>query len=174
MHSDDAVHLVQRELLRHADVLKGFLHALTGDRAAADDLFQEVFLVVTEKAATFTPGSDFLAWARAIARFKVMSYHARRRGQARHLDAETIELLSADPAPLDDGWEAHREALRACIERLAPAARHLLDQRYFAERLPHDIAQAEGRSVNAVAVALAKTLNFLRDCAGRRLSARDG
>ncbi len=170
MSIPDHITQVQCELLHHADRLKGFLHALTGDRAAADDLFQELFLTITAKAGEFTLGTDFGAWARTIARYKVLAYHARLGHRLRRLDPGTIEALCQDPPPEDDGSEQHREALRACLGRLAPAARHVLHRRYVEGMGPGEIAAVEGRSANAVAVSLAKVLSFLRSCTRRQLA----
>ena len=50
---------VQKELLRHADRVKG-LYTLTADSEAAEDCFQEVFIVAVEKAGDFEQGTNFL------------------------------------------------------------------------------------------------------------------
>ena len=63
-----AVEEVQGLFLRHAGVLRGFVLGLLPDANRAEDVFQELFLTVTRKAADFRPGTNFLAWARSIAR----------------------------------------------------------------------------------------------------------
>src|SRR5262249_57451566 len=69
-----AVEEVQRLFLRHAGVLRGFILGLLPDHNRAEDVFQEVFLTVSRKAAEFRPGSNFPAWARSIARLKVLEH----------------------------------------------------------------------------------------------------
>ena len=49
----------------------------------AEDVLQEVFLTLTQKAAEFQPGTDFVAWARAIARIKVLQRYRSRPGRRR-------------------------------------------------------------------------------------------
>ena len=69
----------------------------------------------------------------------------------------------------DDQWEEERQALRACIGRLAPKARSLLMSRYAEGLKPAMIAKQTKRSVNAVSVSLSKSLGFLRNCVGRAM-----
>ena len=59
---------VQQLFVRHQSVLKGFILSLQPDFTEADDILQEVFLVVTQKVDSFVVGTNFLAWARQIAR----------------------------------------------------------------------------------------------------------
>ena len=161
---------VQKLFLKNSGLLMGFILGLTGDMLQAEDILQETFVEVARKAGDFTLGSDFLAWARAIARFKVLE-HRRVQQQSPHLLAdETIELLAASAPAADDKWAARRRALALCLEEIAPKARKILELRYTAAALPAEIARKLSWTVNAVNVALAKTRKFLRECAERRLS----
>lgn len=168
MPDQTALSQVQAELLRHAELLKGFIRSLLADRDAAEDCFRELFIVATAKAADFTPGTDFLAWARAIARYKVLQHVERSRRRERQLDPATIDLLAADDGPFAEDWDEQLGHLTHCLERLGPAARRLVEARYSHGQLPAAIAAAAGRSINGVTVALAKARAVLEDCVGRR------
>lgn len=170
----DPTLFVQAELLRHAEQLKGFIVALVADRDAAEDCFQELFLTVTAKAADFTPGTDFLAWACTIARYKVLQHLERRRRHGGYLDPATIEALAGDADAYHDAWDERRKALAACLDGLAPAARRLVDARYVHGLAPAAIAAASGRTANGVSVALAKARDTLESCIGRRLAGKGG
>ncbi len=172
MSDSSRLPLVQAELLRHAEQLKGFIHALISDRDAAEDCFQELFITVTAKAADFAPGSDFLAWARAIARFKVLQHLSRGRRQCR-LDPATVEALAAEAEPFTADWDAGLSALVRCLERLAPSARRLIDARYDQGLQPAAIAAATGRSANGVTVALAKARTILERCIQQQRAAEE-
>src|SRR5262245_65378843 len=96
-----AVEEVQRLFLRHSGVLRGFILGLLPDHNRAEDVFQEVFLTVTRKAAEFVPGSNFLAWARSIARLKVLEA-CRSWSHAPHLlEPEALEALIDSAAQAD-------------------------------------------------------------------------
>lgn len=163
---DPSLPVVEELFIRHADGIKGFLFTLIGDAAVSDDLMQEVYLVVREKAGDFTPGTNFMAWVRAICRFKAL-HHFRSCRRRPLIDPEAAELLATADEQLSDEWSEHRIALARCLDRLGEAPRHLLHLR-FAENLPpRAIANRLGRSVNGISVALSKSLAALRSCVGR-------
>jgi DNA-directed RNA polymerase specialized sigma24 family protein len=69
MPAANATELVNLLFLRHADALHGYVVGLAGgDTGLADDVVQEVFLVVSRRAADFRQDADFLCWIRGIAR----------------------------------------------------------------------------------------------------------
>src|SRR6185295_17761076 len=111
MEQDRQVQAVQRLFVAHTSLLKGFILGLLPDHNRAEDVLQEVFLTLTQKADEFTPGTDFTAWARAVA-----------------LDA----LVAAAPA-MDESRNSRRQALVKCLEDVAPTARKILDLRYDEE-----------------------------------------
>src|SRR5262245_2765265 len=131
-----AVEEVQRLFLRNAGVLRGFILGLLPDHNHAEDVFQEVFLTLTRKADEFVPGTNCLAWARTVARLKVLEACRATRGSPRSLAPETLDALIDSAEELDDVWAAHREALAKCLEQLAPRARQILELRYSDEFLP--------------------------------------
>src|SRR5450432_2360319 len=108
---------VQQLFVRHAGLLHGFIASLCGDLVLAEDILQEVFLVVTARAETFVLGSDFLAWARAIARLKTKEHlRSQRRDRAALSDEALAAVESAFPDA--EAWQVQREALHRCMERL--------------------------------------------------------
>ena len=163
---------VQKLFLQNAAPLRGFIFGLLPDRAAADDVFQEVFVTVTQRAADFRTDSPFLPWARGIARNKVLE-HCRRVRSRPHLFADNLlEQLAVAAEERDDGWQERRTALAVCIQQLAPRARQILELRYAEEPLaPPVIAERLAWTVNAVHVALTRARKFLQECARRSLAA---
>ena len=70
---------------RHHDDLLRFLIRLTGDRAAAEDVFQEAFLQVHISADTFDTARRFKPWLFTIAANKGRD-HLRKKARRRTLD----------------------------------------------------------------------------------------
>lgn len=157
---------VQQLFVRHQGQLKAFLLALRPNFALVEDVLQEVFLTVSSRAAEFEPETNFLAWARSIARFKLLEALRRRPDVA--LDAETIASLAA-ACPDNWGEDAKLAALSACLTSLAPKAQEIIRLRYHREHSPPEIARLLSRSVNSIAVALAKARVALRDCIQQQL-----
>ncbi len=159
---------VQQLFVKSQGSLKAFLLALVPDFTEAEDLLQEVFLVVTQKAGTFKEGTNFMAWARQIARFKAMSSMRKRRNSPSVLAEDVVEsLVAAEPeVPYDESQIA---AVRDCLKKLAPHARQLVTMRYMNEHGPGEIAQRMSWSENAVNVTLSRARTTLRECVQRQL-----
>lgn len=167
--TDPHLHAVQRLFLQHAARLRGFVLGLVPDRHVAEDIFQEVFLTVAAKAHDFEIGSNFLAWARAIARLKVLKLR-QEKSSAVLLRPEVLEVIAAAAGDEDEMIETRRAALAECLERLAPRSREIVDLRYGDSPLsPAEIAVKLRWSANAIYVALARARKFLFDCTQSRL-----
>lgn len=156
--------LVQQLFIRHQRSLRGFVYGLTRDFQVVDDVVQETFLTVTAKAADYTPGTNFPAWACTIARLKVLE---SRRSTRRFSDAvvEALAPAFATREPEED----RLQAVLACLDKLPTQARAVIRMRYLSEQAPAEIAKELNRSANGVRVALAKAREMLRHCVARQL-----
>lgn len=156
---------IEALFLQQAAAVRGFVRGLVPDRAAAEDVFQEVFLTVTRRGADFRRDENFLAWVRGIARNKVLEHHRLQRSVPLPFDEELLNLLADSAEGPDQLLELRREALTKCLERLAPRAREIVDLRYGDHALtPPKIAEQLAWTTNAVHVALARARAFLREC----------
>ncbi|MFQ3649019.1 MAG: sigma-70 family RNA polymerase sigma factor [Gemmataceae bacterium] len=165
---------VQRLFLRHSPVLRGFILGLLPDSNRAEDVFQEVFLTITRKAADFDLDTNFLAWARSIARLKVLEACRASRGGVALLDPEALDSLCQVAEEVGEDWDQRRRILASCLKRLAPRAREIVEMRYSVDQLsPSTIAERLSWSVNAVHVALSRARKFLQECTRRRLSVEE-
>ncbi len=154
--------------------LVGFLTMLTGDRHAADDLFQEVCLESWNALATFDAGTDFGAWIRAVARIQVLR-HWKREKKSRFvsLNPEILEKLaqswSEEPAPHDD---ARGHALEDCVKTLESPQVQILRWRYTESWPHHRIARETGRTEDAVKMLLYRLRKVLETCVESKLRER--
>jgi RNA polymerase sigma-70 factor (ECF subfamily) len=157
---------VQSLFVQYQPQIRNLIHSVQPRFVAADDLLQECFLTVTAKANEFEMGSNFLAWVRAILRFKVLSLQREAMRQPEILAADVLESLLAEaPDPLQpDADLGVQQAIRQCLERLAPAAREIVRMRYFLQHGPVEIARLRDSSVNAINVTLARARDALRRC----------
>lgn len=72
---------------RHLDPLHRYVLARCGNRSAADDICQEVFLEVCLKISNFNPEHPFAAWFHTIARHKVADhFRSLQPGEEFHPD----------------------------------------------------------------------------------------
>lgn len=159
--------------VRFSPELRGFILALLPNPSHADDVFQETFLTVTRKAADFRPGTNFLAWACTIARYKVLEAARTRTGGMRPLSEEVMEsLCAAMPEPQNEAQEL--QALNQCIEELHPHTRRAVELRYEQGHKPAEIANRLGWTAESVYVVLSRARAVLRECVGRKLALAEG
>lgn len=146
-----------------------FVLRLTRDEALAEDMISEVFLDVWRQAERFEFRSAVTTWLLAMARNKAWS--VLRKTRESELDdgaAEAMEDESDDPEvqlqKLDKG-----AAIRACLERLSPEHREVIDLVYYHERSVEEVAAIVSIPENTVKTRLfhaRKKLSELMKIAG--------
>jgi RNA polymerase sigma-70 factor (ECF subfamily) len=124
---------------RHSRTLYSLIHHIVRDNGEAEDVLQEVFLRVWEKAATYDPmlGSP-TAWLVRIARNRAIDRVRSRRSRpvTESTDAVADERPFEAPASTPDPEGAAREvekqqALAGALSQLAPDQRMLIEQAFF-------------------------------------------
>jgi len=164
--------LFLRLFLQNERRLYAYILTLLPNRADADDVLQETSLVMWDKFDAASPPTEFLAWGRRVAYHKVLDFYKKtHRTQARlsRVFLERIGKTAAEQAEvlqLDD----RREALAACIEKLAPRDRDLLSKRFADGATTQSTSEQLGRSVDAVYKALAKVRESLFQCVQKTLA----
>jgi RNA polymerase sigma-70 factor, ECF subfamily len=166
--SDESTQLVLQLFVRHQARIKGFIVALLGDYLAAEDVLQETFLVVQQKAGDFLPDSNFLAWAFQISRLQVMKHRLFGQRARQRFSDDVIDALTAS-VPVEVVDDSQRTALVPCLEKLAPQARRIIDLFYQHEHSPQEIAKLLNWTAAAVSVALSRARRVLRECIEQRL-----
>jgi RNA polymerase sigma-70 factor (ECF subfamily) len=83
---------------RHHASLFDFLARMTGDRAAAEDMVQDVFMRMLRYRATFRDDGRFQTWMFRIARNARADFF-RRRGAVEHVSADGIDAAADTPGP---------------------------------------------------------------------------
>jgi RNA polymerase sigma-70 factor (ECF subfamily) len=168
---------VQRLFLEHIGLIRGFIFALVRDRDRTKDIFQDVFMIATRKAAQFQLGSNFLAWVRAIVRLRVLEEQrqfAKQEGSHLALDSDLMEALAETSLEMDDSYEARRQALAYCLEKVASRSREILNLRFMDGFSPIEISQKLSWSVNAVRVALSRVRRAVFKCVVHQLTSNEG
>lgn len=154
----------------HEPAIRAFVRRLVPSRTDADDILQEVAIVLWEKFDEFRDGGDFMAWACGIARFKVLAW-LRDRGRDRLvLDSDVVEILAVQSLEHEPVLQQQREVLETCLKAVPPAERSLLARAYQPGAVIRDIAEASGRSVAGFYQWLYRMRQMLLECVKRRLT----
>jgi RNA polymerase sigma-70 factor (ECF subfamily) len=164
-----------RLLLEHRDGLFAFILALTHDREAAEEIFQEVGLAVVEESGRKTEVLRFLPWAHEMARRRIAEYYRRtsRRRAMEHSEpmdevvAQAFQEAAADPADLRQR-QAH---LETCLEDLSPSQRNLIEQRYRDHTPLREIAGRTASTEGSIKVLLWRARRQLARCIEGKMGA---
>jgi RNA polymerase sigma-70 factor (ECF subfamily) len=147
--------------------LYAFIMSLVCDPDQAADILQQTNLVMWEKSAQFTPGTNFSAWAYQIARFQVMAHRQKRRRDRHVFDDETLSSIASVFDDRIDGLEDKLTALSRCMNQLNDDSRSLIRVRYGDGFSVKQIADQLGHSANRVAVRLHRLRLALLECMER-------
>jgi RNA polymerase sigma-70 factor (ECF subfamily) len=140
-----------------------FLSRVTGDRQAAEDLVQDIFVRVLKYRATYRDDGSFETWVYRIARNARADYFRTRR-PAEPLAADAFERPESGAGPARQ-LEATRERarLRRALMLLREDKRELIVLARF-QGMKHDrIAELLGIEVGAVKVRIHRALRELRE-----------
>ena len=151
--------------------LYAFIMSVVGHPETALEVFQESNLVLWRKADVFDHDREFLPWAFAIAKNQVLAARKRKSRDRLLFDESTINSLCDAAAERSGGVNDRQRALSGCLERLTPAQRQLIEQRYQNEEKLESIATSSQRTATAIGVALFRIRQSLADCIGGRLIA---
>jgi RNA polymerase sigma-70 factor (ECF subfamily) len=148
----------------HEPALRAFVRSLVPMVADANDVMQEVAVVLWHKFGEYATSEDFRRWAFRVARFKVLSWQ-RDRMRDRHIFGTDLTELLATEAEIDAGrLERQREALRLCLEKLPADQRQLLDTAYAPGSRIGELARRAGQTAMALYKRLHRIRMALVDC----------
>ncbi len=130
---------------------------------------QEVSIAALGSAESFTPGTNFTAWAREIARRRVLAHVRKRNRGPAYFDPEVLEALceAANSVESEEPIAERCEILNQCLGKLGEEPRTVLRLKYWDRLNAEESAREVGRSVQAIYGILKRTRILLRDCAAK-------
>jgi len=164
--SESLIRQFQSERIR----LLAYIRSLAGDPDLTEDVFQEVSVVVLQRAQQFDASRDLQAWCRGIARNILKRERSRSRRMRLFEDDQMIDLVTAafDENPDLELLNTRRANLRQCTESLAPTSKELVQLRYVDGFSIKRLAEKLGRTEQAAQVALSRVRKTIVECVERR------
>jgi len=144
---------------RYHAPLFNFYCKSTGDRAASEDLVQEVFYRILKYRHTYRPGTPFRTWLYHIARNARLD-RLKKQAADKKLEAET-PVSDQPPVTLERKQEA--VLLHRALMRLPDEKREVLILSRFQELSYQEIGQLLQCEVGAVKVRVFRALRDLGD-----------
>jgi len=160
-------------LNEHRQKLLAYVLHLVGDINEAEDILQELQVILLQSPQMLTRAGDVFAYLRGTARHLAAGRHRLKSREGEVLRRWTEWAWEADSEP-DEAAEIARteqlEALRKCREQLPENTGKILGMRYETGLDPRSIAERIGANVTAIKVALFRARRSLAECIRRRLA----
>src|SRR5262245_13478571 len=159
-----------RLFAQHDRWLFAYLVSLVGSSAHAEEVFQEVCVVLWREYETFQLGTDFVKWVSVIAHHQVQRFRRQERRVGPQLSDATVDLLAHDAVERAGLLDSRRDALRNCLDKLSNKDQQLVQYCYGDSRESFKrVAETLGRPVNTVYKALNRIRKALYECIERTL-----
>jgi RNA polymerase sigma-70 factor, ECF subfamily len=141
-----------------------YIVTLVANHVDAEDILQNVNLVILRKCDQFQPGTNFLSWSTGIAYLEVLKYRAARKRQSPGLSETTLAALAAEAINAFSTLDRRNSALPDCMDRLPPTDRALVTDHYFHGLSWETIAAALGRTSSSVRHSICRIRRELKQC----------
>src|SRR5690606_29936534 len=124
---------------------------------------------------SFEPGTNFRAWAFAVARFEVLAHLKKHKREGIVLlDDELLDLVAHEAPDALAASDLRLAALERSLNKLRPQDRELLDHGYRSNLGLDGFAARVGRSASALAVTRRRLRGSLRRCVQAQLVQMEG
>lgn len=158
--------------IRHRRMIESYAYAIVRDLDLAEDIYQEVALVLVAQWDRVPADEGFLPWLKEVIRRKSHEVRRRQTRRTRELSPEALDRIEA--ALPDEDSEGVAAAVALCVDRLAGDARLAIRARYGEGLDVAAIAARIGRSVQGAYAVLKRARLALEDCLHRRLHLETG
>lgn len=166
--SDDRHESFLRLFAAHEPALRVHVRRLVPTRADADDVLQEVAVVLWRKFGEFEPDTNFRSWAFSVAKYEVLAWRRDKARGREMLSGDVIELLADESGRDEPRLALERELLHQCLATMPAENRELLLAAYQPGVRIQDVAGRSGRTVGGFYQWLHRVKRMLLDCVRNR------
>jgi RNA polymerase sigma-70 factor (ECF subfamily) len=148
--------------------LYGVVVRILGRRELAEEVLQEVYIRVWQRAAEYDPsiGSP-ITWLVSIARNRALDEAKRKTMRSLEELSEARQIPNDDDPLADHERKEERLRLQACLDRLEPEKSEIVRLAYYYGMTREEIAGRVDRPVSTVKTWLRRSLAQLKDCLGQ-------
>ena len=154
----------ERHWMKAQASVSAFVHSMVRDYHEAEDIFQEVAIVLAGKFEEYDATRPFTAWAIGFARNRVLSAWKKHSRSPILYDSEVIERIAAGCETLAEELDRRTPALRRCMEAIGGRSRRILGMRYEEGLKPRHIAERLKMKASAIRAVLFRIRQALRRC----------
>ena len=144
--------------------LRGYVFAHVPDAATAEDIVQEVSLILWRKQDRYDSARPFTGWALGIARYQIMSSRRQSASSRLLFDDALARKLATVYEETEPELEERRIMLMECLKHLSAGARKIMEMRYGQGLRVKKMAAMQGKTVTALNTAIHRIRRALLDC----------
>jgi RNA polymerase sigma-70 factor, ECF subfamily len=130
----------------------------------SQDVLQETSLALWENFDQYVPGTNFLAWARKVAHFRILRYRQKCSRDRLYFSDEISQLLEETINQKADYLENRLDALQLCMNKLGQNERDIFEKCYSKELSIKDAALTLGRKVKGLYKTMARLRKIMSNC----------
>jgi RNA polymerase sigma-70 factor, ECF subfamily len=144
--------------------------SLLGDREQAQDVMQEINMILWRKADQFRPGTNFGAWMPKVAYFQVMAHRRKFNRQAMFVgDDDFLSQPAAEAVVSCEVMEQQQAALQNCLTKFPDRQRDIVRRHYFEGASIKVVAEQLGLAAAAIKQTLFRARTSLIECVRFRM-----
>jgi RNA polymerase sigma-70 factor, ECF subfamily len=150
--------------VQHQPQVYAYIRALVFRRADAEDVLQEVAVVLWRKFDQFEPGSRFDQWAYRVARNQILYYRQKNARDRLLFSQELMGQLADELVASRPTRNEYLDALESCLAGLPESDRVLVRQRHEPGATNRSVSKLRGKSESAISRALDRVYLTLLQC----------
>lgn len=148
--------------------LYGVIVRILVRRDLADEILQDVYIRVWQRAGDYDPASSSpITWLATIARNRALDEAKRKTMRSLDDSPELLEIPGDDDPHATHERNESARRLDACLDRLQPEKKELVLLVYYYGMTREEIAKRINRPVATVKTWLRRSLAQIRDCLER-------
>ena len=146
--------------------LFGICLRICGERQAAEDVLQEVYISIWRRAGGYEPGrASPISWLATIARNRAIDWRRAKGVRPTSAISEASEIPSADPSAVDQLLLAEEDRkLHLCLDSLDASQRDAIRTAFFDGLTYAELAERRDVPLGTMKSWVRRGLIRLRDC----------
>jgi RNA polymerase sigma-70 factor, ECF subfamily len=146
--------------------LLGVCLGVLADRGDAEEVLQDVFVTIWDKAAQFDQRrARAMTWLSAIARNRAIDRLRASPTPAQRADIDALDLIDPTPSPATRAETANQRArLDDCLQQLEARRRVLIRTAFFEGATYEELAGRSGSPLGSIKSWIRRSLLQLRMC----------
>ena len=148
---------------RHSRLLYGLILRIVRDRSEAEEILQEVFVLVWNRVATYNPGlGPPAAWLVGIARNRAIDRLRANSARRRAIESARIDVESHENPESDAVLGEQQRAIRQALQTIPREQRDLIEEAYFLGFTHSELAERHKLPLGTVKTRIRSGLLALR------------